>query len=513
MSIARPFANKIVSILVFATCHPLFADWPQASGPNGNFVVGGEAPSQFSVSMNQNVRWTVPLPSTGQGAVVVVGERLFVTSHEPIHEDTELGSGILGVCFDATSGKELWRRAVPGVRETDLSSLFSDNTAASPVADSSSVCFVNVGGSIQCFDHDGNFQWSDRWTPFGRHHARQHEPILYQSGVIVARVNPSDLPVRVTTKAGAKPLGRERKYWNHLRSYGLASGELRWIADAGTSVHSTSMLGVLPNGRKAILTGRGGGHQPPEEPFGLSLVDANDGSTIWERAIDRYAAHQNASWNSERICLFAGSEHLTLDPVTGKTMARLSLFENVTITRRGESGYVTSAGQQLKRAKKPLTLQSNCLVGDYHYFRAHGEFLIGRVDLRQGKVEYLEVPALVERRSDSTEVVYWIDPPKNDMKNAGGFRATQDKRNAGTGWGHVSAASPIAVGKHLYLPTMLGAVYVVRWDADRLDENALAYVADLGPAGETWSLSSLSFADGRLYARTLKQLICIGEPE
>ena len=116
MSIARPFANKIVSILVFATCHPLFADWPQASGPNGNFVVGGEAPSQFSVSMNQNVRWTVPLPSTGQGAVVVVGERLFVTSHEPIHEDTELGSGILGVCFDATSGKELWRRAVPGVR-------------------------------------------------------------------------------------------------------------------------------------------------------------------------------------------------------------------------------------------------------------------------------------------------------------------------------------------------------------------------------------------------------------
>ena len=513
MRIVRPFAITIFCISALATCRLSFADWPQASGPNGNFVVDGEAPSKFSVSLDQNVRWTVPLPSTGQGAVVIVGDRLFVTSHEPIHEDTELGSGILGMCFDAETGKELWRRAIPGVRETDLSSLFSDNTAASPVADSNSVCFMNVGGSIQSFDHDGKLRWSDRWTPFGRHHARQHEPILYQDGVIVSRVNPSDLPIGVTTKSGAKPLGRERKYWNHLRSYDLVSGDLRWIAKAGTSVHSTSMLGSLPDGRGAILTGRGGGHQPPEEPFGLSLVDASDGATIWERAIDRYAAHQNASWNSERVCLFAGSEHLTLDPATGRTVARVSLFEDVAITRRTDGGYVTASGQQLKRAKKPLTLQSNCLVGDYHYFRAHGEFLIGRVDLRRGRVEYLEVPALVERRRDSTEVVYWRDPPKNDMKNADGYLATQDRRNAGTGWGHVSAASPIAVGRHLYLPTMLGAVYVVRWDAERLDENALEYVADLGPAGETWSLSSLSFADGRLYARTLKQLICIGAPE
>ncbi len=59
---------------------------------------------------------------------------------------------------------------------------------------------------------------------------------------------------------------------------------------------------------------------------------------------------------------------------------------------------------------------------------------------------------------------------------------------------------------------MLGLVYVVDWNAERLDEKALLSISDLGPATETWSLSSLSFADGRIYARTLKELICIGAP-
>jgi hypothetical protein len=56
---------------------------------------------------------------------------------------------------------------------------------------------------------------------------------------------------------------------------------------------------------------------------------------------------------------------------------------------------------------------------------------------------------------------------------------------------------------------MVGVVYVVRWDAKILDQRALLSISDLGQAGETWSLSGLSYANGRLYARTLKELICI----
>jgi hypothetical protein len=34
-------------------------------------------------------------------------------------------------------------------------------------------------------------------------------------------------------------------------------------------------------------------------------------------------------------------------------------------------------------------------------------------------------------------------------------------------------------------------------------------INDLGTVGESWTRASLSFADGRIYAHTIKELICI----
>lgn len=497
-------------LVVCGVCLPVAADWPQASGPHGNFVVAGEAVTDFSLTLGKNIRWVAPLPSTGQGCVTVVGDRAFVTSHEAVTEDTELGSDILGLCFDVSSGRELWRRTIPGVRETDLSSLFSDNTAASPVATGQHVVFVNVGGSVQGYSHEGELQWSQRWTPFGRHHARQHEPFIIDDDVIISRVSLDDLPVEVTTKVGAKKLGRGVEYWNRLQRRNVATGDLRWISAAGTSVHSTSISGQFPDGSSGILTGRGGGHQPPEEPFGLSMVSGNDGRILWERAVKGYAAHQNAVWNDGIVPAFVQTQHLTLDAKTGETLRQVSLTDDVTLTKQVDGKYQTVQIASLKGVRKPLTYQSNLLVGDYHYFRAHHDYLLGRVHVPSGKVEYLQVPVQVKRSPGERDVISWDHPVQNDMKNAQGHRVTQDRRNAGDGWGHVSAASPIVVGEYLYMPTMLGVVYVVRWQTPRFDESALVAVADLGTLGETWTLSSLSYSDGNLYARTLKHLICIG---
>ena len=35
-------------------------------------------------------------------------------------------------------------------------------------------------------------------------------------------------------------------------------------------------------------------------------------------------------------------------------------------------------------------------------------------------------------------------------------------------------------------------------------------INDLGPSGETWSLNTPSYSDGRIYHRSLKELIAIG---
>lgn len=480
-------------------------DWGQASGPNGNFITEGKAPASFSVARDEGVLWRVPLPNTGQGTVVVSKGRVFVASHAPTDGDTETGSLIIGQCFDAATGKELWRRELPGTRTTDLSSLFSDNTAASPVSDGERVCFINVGGSMKCFDFDGKELWTRTWVPFGRHHSRQHEPILHDGKVIVVRVKPSDLDPKVTTKAGAKPLGRDRAYWTWLHAYDMKTGELAWTGESGTGIHATPLLNKETS---RIVTARGGGHQPPEEPYGISLLNAADGKTIWDLPLKGYVSHQNGVSNSDLAAQFVGNNHVTIDLKTGKIRNKVSVLEGVQICRQVDGKYKIESGQKLKASKKPFTYQTNLLVGDYHYFRSFSGFRIGRVNVKTGKVEYLEVPVQVVQGKAN-----WTKALPNDMRNAKGFLATNDKRNAGSGWGHCSAASPIVVGEHLYLPTMIGMVYVVKWNAAMLDENALVSISDLGPAGKTWSLSSLSFSNGRIYARTMKELICIDSPD
>ena len=209
---------------------------------------------------------------------------------------------------------------------------------------------------------------------------------------------------------------------------------------------------------------------------------------------------------------FAGDKHFSASSETGEMRENSSLFEDVTVTGwNGKELRNKKREQTLKKSKKPITYFSNLLVGNYHYFRSFSGFMIGRVNLKNGEVEYLEVPTQVVRERGGKEQKLWGETLPNDMKNADGFRATMDKRNAGSGWGHVSSAPPIVVGDLIYFPTMVGMVYVIKWNAGKLDGQALVSISDLGKAGETWSLSGIAYADGKLYARTMKELLCIGE--
>ena len=64
--------------------------------------------------------------------------------------------------------------------------------------------------------------------------------------------------------------------------------------------------------------------------------------------------------------------------------------------------------------------------------------MIGRVNLKNGKVEYLEVPAQVIGQKGKDEEVSWGKTVPNNKKNADGFQGAMDKGIAGNGWGDVS---------------------------------------------------------------------------
>jgi hypothetical protein len=68
------------------------------------------------------------------------------------------------------------------------------------------------------------------------------------------------------------------------------------------------------------------------------------------------------------------------------------------------------------------------------------------------------------------------------------------------------------VGRYLFLPVVTGTVYVIDTEVKQLSPASMVAVNDLGPGGETWTLASLTYADGRLYAHTMKEIVCIEAP-
>ncbi len=169
----------------------------------------------------------------------------------------------------------------------------------------------------------------------------------------------------------------------------------------------------------------------------------------------------------------------------------------------------------------------NIVVGGYHYFltttghrrnnhppagRAGPSDSIARVNVETGKVEYLEVPVTVIRKpGEPDQKVYGI-AVKTKTLDAQGNDVADEERSRTDGW-EIPAfwGSPVALGNKIYFTTMLGITYVVDANAKVLDENAVLAINDLGLSGETWSLNTPSYSDGRLYHRSLKELVAIGE--
>lgn len=496
-------------------------NWPQASGPHLDFSADGpEPPLKWSVVAGENVRWRRTLPEGGQSAVTIWGSRAFVTTHKPMDESSDrLEPNIIGYCLDADSGEILWTVDLPGTDPVQTAGIFSDATVFAPVTDGEHVWFFNRCGSMGCYDYEGQQVWIREYQPRARHTNRECEPILVGDKILTVEVRDKEAGQRLERHKPVPDGIDPRDVWTYLHAIDKNTGEVLWVAEDGTVVHNTPLAGQLPDGRWAILHGRGGGHQPLETPYGASMTLLEDGKTLWNREFKGWCSI-NSHWKGGHAYWFEGGNHLVLDAVTGDTLQVQNLEDQVDFTDMQEDGsgtYQWRSGISLKVGRRmPMTYQTNILVGKWHYFLTHDITAIGRVHVESGKVEYLRVPVQVVASVEGYVKNRWIwdkaGALPNDTRNSRGIDIAPDKRAKGTGWGHVSAASPILVNRHLFFPIMNGTVYVVDTFADVLDEKALVAVNDLGPAGETWTLSSFSYSEGKLWTHTMKEVICLEGP-
>lgn len=508
----------------------LIPNWRQGGGPEGNFRVRNEqAPTTWSVAKNENVKWKVMLPESGQSTVVVWGDRVFFTTNRPVNEDSEIGSDIVAWCCDADTGATKWRHDLPAEYPLRLSGCFSDASAPAPVTDGKHVCFFNAGGQITCFDTDGNKLWEKGVMPVGR-----TQPALINGNVVFTKQ--SYMPKEGHFTHEHKNAGLDK--WTQLEAIDIASGEVSWNTRCGVNMGCVPLPMTLSDGRTVMVVGRGGGHSPPEKPEGISMIDTSDGSTIWTLPLRKFMSTMTFNIVGDQVLVFDAGDHIWVDAASGKIVRRQSFVQD-TAVRVHENGEWRTETRSIPIGKKTRAIiqQSNVVAGKYHYFRSYTQPWLGRVDVETGRIEHLQLPVQIRARpgAETERLWTWIDMDPslteklkrsgknasnvlpiqqwaftpNNMKNSRGHVVMGDKRSMGNGWGHHASQVPTVIGDHLYVPTMSGTVYVIRWGAENLDENAIVAINDLGEVGESWNRASLSYANGRLYAHTIREVICI----
>jgi outer membrane protein assembly factor BamB len=132
-------------------------DWPCWRGPGANGVADGRnLPIRWS--QTENIRWSAQLPGWGTSSPSVYGNRVFITTEVK----TEDKKSILTLCFDRTTGQELWRHDFGlGVNQKvhEKSTLAVGTPAVT--ADALYVSFANA--DIACYSHDGKLLWINRY--------------------------------------------------------------------------------------------------------------------------------------------------------------------------------------------------------------------------------------------------------------------------------------------------------------------------------------------------------------
>jgi outer membrane protein assembly factor BamB len=158
-------------------------DWPWWRGPQLDGHAEGSAPTEWSPS--KNVLWKASVPGKGFASPIVCGDRVFLATAD---EDAEKQ---LLLCFDRSTGKQLWSR---DVHTGNFPKKHPDNSHASatPACDSEQVfvSFINNDGLwVTAFDLEGKQLWQKEVGPFESEHGSGPSPVLFKSAIIVVGDN------------------------------------------------------------------------------------------------------------------------------------------------------------------------------------------------------------------------------------------------------------------------------------------------------------------------------------
>ncbi|MBM4018030.1 MAG: serine/threonine protein kinase [Planctomycetes bacterium] len=206
-------AAVLAAIVELLACAAAAEEWPAWRGPRGDGT-SSETLVPLAWSASENIAWKARVPGKGHSSPVVWGDRVFVTTCEEQQQTREL------LCFDAASGRLVWRRVVltaPLEKKNNLNSYAS----GTPATDGRRVwaTFLEYPRvQVACYDFEGKELWRRSPGEFHSMHGYCSSLLPYKDMVILNA--DQDAEAYIAAFDGAT--GRER--WridrpNRTRSY------------------------------------------------------------------------------------------------------------------------------------------------------------------------------------------------------------------------------------------------------------------------------------------------------
>ena len=152
-------------------------------------------------STTENVRWKAELPGRGVSSPVIAGGRIYVTAAST-YRDRRLHI----LCFDASSGKQLWERQLAATGSTQCHPKTS-MAAPTPVTDGKHVYALFATGDLAAFNRDGDLLWyralQRDYPDISNQVGMASSPVLAGDTLLLPLENPGDsFALAVDAKTG-----------------------------------------------------------------------------------------------------------------------------------------------------------------------------------------------------------------------------------------------------------------------------------------------------------------------
>lgn len=346
-------------------------------------------PQQTSVSLEKGLPtkleansalWTAPFP--GQSTPVIADGKLYINGY--VGDGPDLQEVV--ACFDADTGKELWRHA-----ENDFLSdtIYLRYSTSSPTidAETGNVYVQHTQGLLMAFTADGKLLWKhSMMEEFGR--------LTFPNSRTASPVVDGDLVITrgITSAWGAHGAAGDRFY-----AFDKKTGQLAWSSAPGDrpqdNTFSNPYLDYWNNQR--VLYSAGGDST-------ILAINARTGQPIWRFSFAKAGAKGgiNAALIRYQDSLVAVHESENLDSSEIGRMAafRIPAPSEVKPTNALSPAIFQAKELEVWRNNIGSLASSPVLVGDTIY-EVTGTGDLAAVDARNGKVLWKKKLAIEQRQS------------------------------------------------------------------------------------------------------------------